>query len=226
MNIMIIGAHPDDVEIGMGGTLIAILQEGYQVTVIDLTDGEPTPYGNTEIRKKETSEANHILGVKNRINLGLKNRYLEDDISSRILLAEQIRINRSEIIFAPYWDDAHPDHIAASRLCDAARFYGKLTKTDMKGEPFYVPRIYYYYVSHLRINIIPSFILDITQGMEQKLAALQCYQSQFGPTIKEPSGTPWVIRTNAYWGGLIRKDYGEAFVSKECIGLKKIGDLL
>jgi len=226
MNFMAIGTHPDDVEIGMGGTLIAMREEGYELIVVDLTDGEPTPCGSKEIRAKETKEASQILGIKKRINLGLKNRYLEDNITSRKLLAEQIRKYKPEIIFAPYWIDAHPDHIAASYLCDAARFYGKLTKTDMKGEPFYTPRIYYYCVSHLRLNSAPSFIFNITGEMEKKLLSLQCYHSQFGSNIKEHPGISWVIRANSYWGGLIKKDYGEAFISKECIGVKRIGDLL
>lgn len=223
---MAIGTHPDDVEIGMGGIIMTMVNEGHDVMIVDLTDGEPTPNGSKEIRQKETSEANRILGVQKRINLDFNNRYLEDNIPSRKILAEQIREHRPEIIFAPYWVDAHPDHIAASRLCDAARFYGKLTKTSMAGDPFYVPRMYYYFVSHLRLNVSPSFILDISQQIEQKLAALQCYQSQFGFILKKYPDSTWIIRANAYWGGLIRRDYGEAFMSKECIGLRKIGDLL
>ncbi len=226
MNIMAIGAHPDDVEIGMGGTIIKMKGEGHKIIIVDLTDGEPTPFGNKETRQKEAIKSSEILDVQKRINLELKNRYLVDDITSRKLLAEQIRLNTPEIIFAPYWIDAHPDHAAASSLCDAARFYGKLSKTDMQGEPFYVPKIYYYFVSHLRLNVVPSFILDISQQMEQKLAALQCYQSQFGSPIKEHPGISLLTRVNAYWGGLIRKKYGEAFISRESIGLKKIGDLL
>ncbi|MDD4363071.1 MAG: bacillithiol biosynthesis deacetylase BshB1 [Atribacterota bacterium] len=223
---MAIGAHPDDVEIGMGGTIISMVKQNIDVTILDLTDGEPTPRGTVEKRKNESEKAKQILGVKNRINITLKNRYLTDDIPSRQKLAEQFRINRPEIIFAPYWIDAHPDHIAASKLCDAARFYGKLTKTNMEGDPYYVPKIYYYLVSHIRLNISPNFIYNISDEMEKKLTALECYESQFGSSLNQHAGIAWVKRKNSYWGGLIGREYGEAFISKECVGIKNIQDLV
>ena len=87
---------------------------------------------------------------------------------------------RPRWIFAPYWIDAHPDHVAATQLIEAARFWSKLTKTDMPGEPFYPERIFYYYCVHLRLLPQPAFVLDISDSWEKKRAALECYRSQFG----------------------------------------------
>src|SRR5690348_2393068 len=99
-----------------------------RVGVIDLTDGEPTPFGSPEVRARETARATEILGLDWRENLGLSNRQLEHTLEARRALAEVFRKARPRIIFAPYWDDAHPDHVAASQLADAARFWSKLTK--------------------------------------------------------------------------------------------------
>ena len=136
---MCVGAHPDDVEMGMGGTVALLVDQGYDVLILDLTNGEPTPYGSPEIRKKESEEAAKVLGVK-RITLDLPNRYLEDIIENRKKIAAIIRDFRPKYIFAPYFEDAHPDHIAASKLVDASRFYAKLTKSDIPGEPFFQKR--------------------------------------------------------------------------------------
>ncbi len=138
--VLAIGAHPDDVEIGMGGTIAALVAAGHRVTILDLTNGEPTPMGSPERRRAESEEAARVLGVARRITLGLPNRYLEDTVENRTAVAEVIREVRPELLFIPYWVDAHPDHVAAERLSEAARFYAKLTKTEMRGEPFYPAR--------------------------------------------------------------------------------------
>ncbi|MGB9553392.1 MAG: PIG-L family deacetylase, partial [bacterium] len=127
MKILTIGAHPDDVEIGMGGTIAALKDKGHEVTILDLTDGEPTPTGSREVRLKESQEAAKILGVDRRITLDLPNRFLLDTIENRLKVAQVIREIKPEAIFLHYWTDAHPDHRAACQLCEAARFYAKLT---------------------------------------------------------------------------------------------------
>ena len=182
LNIITIGPHPDDVELGMGGSILKFTKAGHQVTIVDLTDGEPTPRGNPETRKKESVKSSRLLGIEERITLDFPNRYLRDEIETRQELAEIIRRLQPDIIFVPYWIDAHPDHIAASKIGDAARFYGKFTKTEMKGKPFYVGKIYYYIASHLRICFKPSFVMDISNEMEMKIEAIRCYESQFGPS--------------------------------------------
>ena len=133
---MCIGAHPDDVEIGMGATVAGMVRRGMKVVIVDLTNGEPTPHGTPEKRAAESAEAARILGAERR-TLTQRNRYLFDTVEARTELAEVIREYRPRMLFVPYADDTHPDHIAASSIAVAARFYSKFTKTEMSGEPFF-----------------------------------------------------------------------------------------
>ena len=132
LDYLVIAPHPDDAELGAGGTILSLKAEGARVGILDLTDGEPTPHGSPEIRAKETAAATALLGIDWRGNLGLRNRFLTDDLPSRALLASKLRELRPRIVLAPYWQDAHPDHVAASSLVDAARFWAKLTKSDLQ----------------------------------------------------------------------------------------------
>lgn len=166
------------------------------------------------------------MGIEERITLDFPNLYLRDEIETRQELAEIIKKLHPDIIFVPYWIDAHPDHIAASKICDAARFYGKFTKTEMKGKPFYVGKIYYYIVSHLRICFKPSFVMDISNEMEMKIEAIRCYESQFGLSLEGHQIFEWILNTNYYWGKLIGKEFAEPFISREEIGIKDIEALL
>lgn len=210
---MCVGAHPDDIEMGMGGTVASIVSRGHEVLLLDLTNGEPTPHGSPEIRKKESENAARILGTK-RITLDLPNRFLEDTIENRKKIAEVIRSFQPEFIFAPYFDDGHPDHIAASKLVDAARFYAKLTKSDIKGEPFYPKRVVYYFPIHIKLRIQPSFIVDISDYLEIKKKAIYCYESQFILPKKEFI-LESLIMENLYWGLQANTKAGEPFYQKE-----------
>src|SRR6516164_6906908 len=135
LDYLVIAPHPDDAELGAGGTILLLKSQDASVGVLDLTNGEPTPHGSPEIRQRETAAATALLGLDWRGNLGLPNRFLVADLESRARLAGLLRQQRPRVLFAPYWDDAHPDHVAASALVDAARFWAKLTKTDLPGEP-------------------------------------------------------------------------------------------
>ena len=123
LDALVIAPHPDDAELGMGGTIVKLLRRGWRVGVLDLTDGEPTPHGSPEIRRRETDAASSAMNLTWRFNLGLRNRYLEASIENRQRLAEVFRLARPRWLFAPYWEDAHPDHIAATQLVEAARFW-------------------------------------------------------------------------------------------------------
>src|SRR5262249_47714652 len=136
LDILVVAPHPDDAELGMGGALVRLKSQGMKVGVLDLTSGEPTPHGSPELRAKETAAATAILKLDWRENLGLPNRSLQPTLEARRQLAEVFRRVRPTTIFAPFWIDAHPDHVAAIELTEAARFWSKLTKTDMAGEPF------------------------------------------------------------------------------------------
>lgn len=228
LDVLAVGAHPDDVEIGMGGAIGSFLQSGLKVGILDLTNGEPTPFGSPEERAEETAKASAALGVTYRKTLPLPNRELQDTLEARRMVAEVFRQWRPKTLFIHYWEDAHPDHVAANRLCEAARFYAKLTKTDMAGEPFYPSRIFYFFSNHLQgLHPQTSFILDVTEHMDAKMAAVKSYYSQFEKG--RPGGEAFydmVRARNAYWGSLIGTQYGEPFASREQLGLRGISELI
>ena len=228
LDILVVSPHPDDAELGMGGAILKFKTEGLQVGVLDLTYGEPTPFGTVETRIRETQAATEILGLDWRENLGLPNRSLEPTLSARAQLAGVFRQTRPRWIFAPYWIDAHPDHVAATQLIEAARFWSKLTKTDLPGEPHYPERIFYYYCVHLRIIPQPAFVLDISEFWERKLAAIECYRSQFieGRPQESPTFLDRLRDQAASWGWSISTKFGEPFASREPIGLQTMEGLL
>jgi bacillithiol biosynthesis deacetylase BshB1 len=228
LDVLIVSPHPDDAELGMGGSILNFKASGLSVGVLDLTNGEPTPYGNPATRAKETALATQVLGLDWRENLGLPNRSLEPTLAARAKLAGVFRQVRPRWIFAPYWIDAHPDHVAATQLIEAARFWSKLTKTDMPGEPFYPERIYHYFCVHLRLIPQPAFILDISPYWEKKLEALQCYRSQLieGRPQEPPTFLDRLRDQAATWGWAIGARYGEPFASREPIGLANVRGLM
>ncbi len=225
-DFLVIAAHPDDAEIGMGGTIAALARQDHRVTILDLTDGEPTPMGTPERRRQESEAAARVLGIARRVTLPFPNRYLADTVENRMAVAEVIREVRPAILFIPYWVDAHPDHLAAERLAEAARFYGKLTKTEMRGEPYYAPRILHFFCTHYRLHADLAFVLDITDQIDRKIDAIACYRSQFNLERGNLGLLDGIRATNQYWGSRIRRPYGEPFASKEAVGLRGLRDLL
>lgn len=228
LDILAIAPHPDDVELGMAGAILQFKAEGAKVGILDLTSGEPTPHGSLEIRARETAAATKILGVDWRENLGLPNRSLEPTLEARRELAIVLRRVRARWLFAPYWVDAHPDHIAATQLVEAARFWSKLTKTDMPGEPYHPERIFNYYCVHLKLNAQPAFILDISQHWEKKLASIACYESQFitGRPTDAPTFLDRLRDEAAYWGKCIGTRYGEPFTTREPLGVRSLSHMV
>jgi bacillithiol biosynthesis deacetylase BshB1 len=228
LDYLVIAPHPDDAELGVAGTILALKDQGARVGVLDLTDGEPTPHGSREIRRTETEAATKILQLDWRGNLGLPNRSLTADLESRERLAGALRQLRPRRLFAPYWEDAHPDHVATSGLIDAARFWAKLTKTNLPGSPHYPERVIYYFTIHLRIHPRPSFVVDISSHIDAKMQALACYRSQF---IEGRPNTPPTllddVRDRArYWGWAIGVGFGEPFLTREEVGLRGLRDLI
>ena len=152
----------------MGGTIVRLQQQGWKLGILDLTNGEPTPLGSPERRAAETAAANAALGSPWRQNLDLPNRSLEPSLAHRRALAAVFRQVQPRLLFAPYWEDAHPDHIAATKLVEEARFWSKLTKSDIPGQPFHPSRILYYFSVHLRIIERPSLLLDVSDQVERQ----------------------------------------------------------
>jgi len=221
LDALIIAPHPDDAELGAAGAILCMKDHGWSVGVLDLTNGEPTPHGSPEIRARETMAATRVLGLDWRGNLELPNRSLEPTIDARAKLAGMIRQLRPQWLLAPYWVDAHPDHVAATQLIEAARFWAKLTKTDLPGEPWFPQRIYHYYCVHLRLAIQPAFVLDISKYWERKIASIRCYESQFiiGRSTQPPTFLDGLRDDAAYWGKTIGVSFGEPLTCREPLGL-------
>jgi bacillithiol biosynthesis deacetylase BshB1 len=223
MNILVVGPHPDDQELGMGGTIALLAQQGHDVLLLDMTNGEPTPMGSPQRRQKEWTAATAILDagtgkVKRRL-LGLKNREVTDSIEARHAVAGVIREHQAQVVFLPYFHDAHPDHVATTRIVEDARFDAKLTKTRIPGEPCYPKWLIYYYCTHLRWVADPSFCIDISGQMEAKLAAIRAYETQFVLPEKNRQVVDWLQGFNAYMGSRIGTRFAEPFFTKEPLGL-------
>jgi len=218
---LVVAPHPDDAELGMGGTIVKLLRAGKRVAVVDLTSGEPTPFGTPARRRRETRAASAVLGLTTRVNLGLANRTLEATLAARIRVAEVYRTLRPRVLFIPYWRDAHPDHLAASLVATQARFHAKLTKTRMKGRPHYAERVLYYYCTHLRTHADVALVVDVSGEFAAKVKAVECYRSQFFEGRDAGAGEviQYVRDVNRYWGRMINRQYGEPFAVQETLGV-------
>lgn len=221
-----VGAHPDDVEIGMGATVARLARRGAKVAIVDLTDGEPTPLGTPEKRAAESAEAARILGVAARRTLTQPNRYLFDTVEARTELAEVLREFRPRMLFMPYPVDAHPDHVAAAQIVMAARFYSKFTKTEMAHEPFFPPLVFRYMAVHQRIIEQPTFMVDVTEDLATKLDALRAYESQFVASETNASVIPMMESFARMWGAMARVEAAEPFFALEPIALDSPADVL
>lgn len=228
LDILVVAPHPDDAELGMGGAISMLMKKGLNIGIVDLTNGEPTPHGSPEIRAAETVVANRALGNPWRYNLGWPNRSLEHTLERRHHLAGLFRLTRPNWIFAPYWLDAHPDHLAATEIVEAARFWSKLSKSDIPGEPFHPKRIFHYFCIHLKLVPQPSFVLDISEHWDAKEASLLAYHSQLvkGRESDTPSFIERVKEEAGFWGKSIGVRFGEPFASREPIGLSDFQSLV
>ena len=228
LDFLVIAPHPDDAELGMGGTIAKMRDGGWRVGILDLTNGEPTPHGSVSLRQQETEAASQVLDVSWRANAGLPNRSLQPTLEARALLAGIIRQTRPRWLFAPYWEDAHPDHTAALQLIEAARFWSKLSNTDLPGEPHHPERIYHYFGIHLRLAVRPDFIVDISDHWQRKIDAIGCFASQFitGRSTDPPTLMDRFRDEAAYWGRLIQRRYGEPFATREPLAIDSLRDLI
>jgi LmbE family N-acetylglucosaminyl deacetylase len=190
LDVIAVGAHPDDVEIACGGTLAALVDTGYQVGIIDLTDGEPTPLSpGPDVRMAEAKAAGEALGVQLRTLLHLPNRRLFDSFEARVKLAIEFRKHRPRLVIGlgDRTPMASPDHWQAMQITDAAVFYSRLTKWDDQFDnlpPHAIARqLYCLLGSPLSGAPMPGgqVVVDISNTLSRKLAAIRCYKSQFPP---------------------------------------------
>jgi bacillithiol biosynthesis deacetylase BshB1 len=232
-SILIVGPHPDDQELGMGGTIARLAAQGHAVCLLDMTNGEPTPYGDPATRAAEAADAACLLSAPNnpvtRRLLDLPNRTVEHTIEARRKVAGAIRAVQASILFVPFPEDAHPDHRAVTRIVEDARFDAKLTGLAMPGDegrpPTYPKWLFYYYATHLRWVADPSFLVDITGFEEQKRRAVVAYRSQFVVNEKNRAVVDWVAAAGAYFGSRIGVPAAEPFFTKEPIGLTSLDAL-
>jgi len=224
MRILVVGPHPDDQELGMGGTIARLVDQGHELLLLDMTNGEPTPCGDPETRARESDEAAGILGVR-RICLGLPNRSVTYSLEARHAVARVIREQQSEMIFLPYHEDAHPDHVATTRIVEDARFDAKLTKSDIPGEPCYPSRLVYYFCTHLKIVPAPSFIFDTSGFHARKREAILAYESQFVTREQNRAIVDWIDASAIFFGSRIGAETGEPFHVREPIGMSSLDGL-
>lgn len=242
--IIVVGPHPDDQELGMGGTIIKLMNQGHDVLILDVTNGEPTPLGSPEIRKQEAADAFKVLsrnatGEVDRWLLDLPNRFVEHTIENRHALAGVIRAWQAEMIFTTFDIDAHPDHRAVTRCVEDARFDAKLSKIEMPkptdawtgrtfelGDPLYPKWLFYYYATHLRWVADPSFVFDISGAVEQKLESIRAYHTQFVLPPKNARIAEWIEHAASYFGSRIGTEAGEPFFTKEPVGLGDLASLV
>jgi N-acetylglucosamine malate deacetylase 1 len=244
MNILVIGPHPDDQEIGMGGTIARLADQGHHVLICDMTDGCPTPVGDRPTRLAEAHAALAKLsptprdGVTHhplrRVLLDMPNRRVEHTLSARHQVAGLIRAHQASVVFLPHPQDAHPDHRAVTRIVEDARFDAKLTKVEMPtppgfdgiGPPIYPKWLIYYYCSHLRRVPDPTLIMDTTGYSEMKRAAVEAYRTQFSLNPINASFPDRLMAHDVYFGSRIGTQTGEPFFTNEPLGLNSLAALV
>ncbi|MFX0152151.1 MAG: PIG-L family deacetylase [Candidatus Hodarchaeota archaeon] len=226
-DIIAVSPHPDDAEIGCGGTLSLLSELGYQVGIVDLTDGEPTPFNdNPEIRIKESLEAARILGIK-RFLLDLPNRKLMDSIEARLKLATIFRETRPKIVIGMQGmtPKGSPDHYQSQLIFDGAIFYSRLSKWEhfFKGLPLWrIKHVFYYFTARELVQPIQplQFIVDISNHFEKKKQALLAYRSQFRANSSyNPPIIDWIEGMGLYFGSLAGFKYGEIFYGTKVLDL-------
>ena len=233
LDLLAIGAHPDDVELTCCGTIIKLVKQGRSVGILDLTEGELGTRGDRKTRSKEAQKAAAVMGVALRENLKLPDGNIESHMDNRLRLVRAIRTWQPDVLLFPYAVDRHPDHERAHVLCREAWFSAGLQKvtTSVRGRsqsPFR-PRAYYHYMQWY--EFVPSFIVDVSAEFEQRMETMRAYRSQFfDPASREREtvlSTPEfleMVRTRLqYYGDRIGKKYGEPFLSP---GALEVGDLL
>ncbi|MDB4638086.1 MAG: PIG-L family deacetylase [Planctomycetaceae bacterium] len=229
LDVIAVGAHPDDVEIAVGGTLAKLVKQGYRVGLVDLTNGEPTPGSSgPDQRAEEARNAAKVLGLHMRETLTLPNRWLFDSVDSRIALARVFRRYRPKIVMgiADKTPMASPDHWQAMQITDAAIFYSRLTKWDEEFEylpPHRISKHVWYPLGFQTLHIPDGggqIVTDISDTLEQKLESIRCYQSQFPPE-KERVFT-MVESHNRMLGYSAGFEAGELLITATTLGIKDL----
>ena len=235
-DVLAVGAHPDDIELACGGTVARLVQQGYTVALVDVTQGERGTRGNKEVRAKEAEDAAGIMGVARRQNLQIPDGGIEINDSNTRKLITVIRELQPSMMLIPYGVERHPDHVHTHQLCREAWYYSglrKLTTTlDEKEQLPHRPNHYFEFMQWHEFQ--PSFIMDITSSFEIKMKAIRAHRSQFfDPSSNDPEtklSRPEFLHSietrSEYYGQKIGVQYGEPFVTNYSIGVKDLFDLV
>ena len=219
VDLLVFGPHPDDIEIGIGGTVARHVDLGHRVGLCDLTAGEMGSNGTVEERLAEAEAARVVLGAAWRVNLRWPDRAIggPEQIRSAAAL---IRRARPRSVAIPYWSDRHPDHVSSSQVLTEAVFNAGLRRFDAPGEPWRPQRICYYFIND---SVPPSFVVDVSSAYEKKRESLACYVSQFRPAATDAVGTrltsprfqQLIESRDAQFGALAGVAFAEGFVVKQ-----------
>lgn len=221
LDILVFGAHPDDAEIGMGGTIAKHTAAGCHVGICDLTEAELSSNGTVQLRKKEAEEASDALRLSYRSNLGLPDRGIVQAAEQLDRIVMEIRKCKPRLVFAPYWIDRHPDHTACSRIVEEAVFNAKLRNYKPElGEAVTAQELLFYYINDFQDV---SLLVDVSDHYEQKRQALRAYRSQFDLSATDNAVvTPLtggylerVEARDALLGGPKGMVFGEGFATKK-----------
>jgi len=229
LDVLIFAAHPDDAELSMGGSIAKMTKNGLKVGIVDLTRGEMGTRGSADTRQKEALQAAEILKTAARENLGMPDGDIRLTNENVLMLVFQIRKYCPKVIFAPYFNDRHPDHINASKLVKRAMFVSGLkkvitTENSLKQEAYRPQRLFYYMQTY---TFEPSFIIDISNSFDAKMKSVYAYSTQFhNPEnnepetfISRPEFIEYVEARAKFYGFQIGKRFGEPFYSEEKIEL-------
>jgi bacillithiol biosynthesis deacetylase BshB1 len=230
VDVLTIAAHPDDIELTCAGTLVKMVDKGYSVGILDLTQGEMGTRGTPELRAKEAEAARLAIGAKFRERLNFGDSRLFPSIENRFALAEKIREARPRTVILPYWEARHPDHYIAATLGYEACYAAGLKQLPVGGEPHRPRKILY---ASMYWEVKPSFLVDITRQWERKLAAINCFTSQFAGDLRDitelyPAWGKLIDRITTqckYFGHLMGVEYAEPFVVKESLAIDDIVDM-
>lgn len=235
LDILAIGAHPDDVELGCAGTLAKEISLGKKVGIIDLTRGELGTRGSAEIRDKESAKAAQILGIEQRVNLNFADAFFVNDKAHQLALIKQIRRFRPDVVFCNAISDRHIDHAKGSKLASDACFLSGLRKieTEWEGQlqDAWRPKVVYHYIQWEDVK--PDFVVDISGFLDKKIDAVKAYSSQFyDASSKEPISpitSKNFLDSVSYrardLGRLVGVEAAEGFNSERYIAVKNIDDL-
>lgn len=229
VDVVAIGAHPDDVEMTVGGTLAKLVSRGKRVAIVDLTRGEMGSNGTPEQRAAEAAAAAKILGVSERINLDLGDGVFENTLENRVKIIEVLRDLRPSVVLANYWEDLHPDHVTTGRMVHDIMYPIGFKNFPAKGTA-YRPNEFLFYMSHFTFE--PSFIVDVTEHHDKKLQAVRCYESQLfnhhfdrAPTlIGDPEFLKRLEGRARHYGGLIQRRFGEPLLAPRPVPMDDIVD--